>query len=369
MLVGLHSSPGPIAFYLPHLGYGGVERVVLNLAGGFVRSGYGVHLVVASAEGPMKREVPPGVELLDLGGKRVLASIPGLSRYLRRVRPRALFSAKTHANVVAITANRLAGTPALQIACEHSRHQLENPSSLRDRFALRLASRLYPRVDRIVAVAEEIAVACSRLAGVSSEDIAVIPNPVVDPDMASRMNEAANAPWLAEEDNTILSVGRLVPEKDFATLIEAFARVRSSARARLLILGEGRERDHLEELACRLGVADWVQLPGYVHNPLPIMRRADLFVMSSESEGFPVVLVEALFCGCPVVATRCSRAVEEVLQDGVLGDLVPIRDPAALAQSILRSLGRQPDRARLRRRAEDFSVEQVVQEYEALLEI
>ncbi len=357
----------PIAFYLPHLSFGGVERVSLNLAGGFAGLGYESHLVVGSAQGQMKNEVPPNVELVDLGAKRTLTAIPGIAKYLRTRRPRAFFSSKTHANVVAIAANLLAGQPTRQFVCEHSRHQLERPKSRRDRLALKLAAHLYRRADRVVAVAEDIAVACAGLTGIPVADIAVIPNPIVDPGMEARASEEVDAPWLVERATTILSVGRLVPEKDYVNLLEAFSRVTRSMEAQLVILGEGTERSRLEAVARKLGIADRVALPGYANNPLPIMRRADLFVLSSQSEGFPVVLVEALFCGCPVVATRCSRAIEEVLRDGALGELVPTGDPDALAEAILHSLQAVPDRGKLTQRAEDFSVQRIVREYEALV--
>ncbi len=355
-----------VAFYLPHLEYGGVQRVNLSLAGALVRRGHDVHLVVSSAEGPLQREIPNGAELMNLGSKRVIASVPRLARYLRRVRPQALISSKTHVNVAAVIANRLAGSPALEIVCEHSRHQFENPASYRDRLVLRLARHLYKGVDGLVAVATDVAEACSQVTGISGDEIVVIPNPVGGPELEARALEDLSVPWLRAGETTILSVGRFVREKDFATLLAAFARIRSSVDARLIILGDGVERPRLEAVADELGVREWVDLPGFLPNPLPIMRRVDLYVMSSQSEGFPMVLVEALFCGCPVVATRCSSAVEEVLEHGALGELVPTRDPESLAAAALRTLASEIDRDKLRERAGDFSVDRIVDRYEGL---
>ena len=137
----------------------------------------------------------------------------------------------------------------------------------------------------------------------------MIPNPVVDPKMEERVREQLVASWRAEGVTTILSVGRLVPEKDLQNLLRAFAVVLESVDAQLVILGEGPERTGLEALARELGVESRTVFAGYFRNPLAAMNKADVFVLSSYSEGFPVVIVEALYCGCRIVATRCSRAI------------------------------------------------------------
>jgi glycosyltransferase involved in cell wall biosynthesis len=136
----------------------------------------------------------------------------------------------------------------------------------------------------------------------------------------------------------ILGVGRLVAQKAFDVLIEAFAHVRRSQPARLLILGEGEERPMLEALVRQLGLEGDIELPGFVANPYPYMAHAELFVLSSRWEGLPTVLVEAMFLRTPVIATDCPSGPREILRNGLYGQLVPVGDPDAVALAIQNSL-------------------------------
>jgi glycosyltransferase involved in cell wall biosynthesis len=168
----------------------------------------------------------------------------------------------------------------------------------------------------------------------------------------------------------ILGVGRLAKQKDFSTLLKAFAQVRAVRTARLMILGEGRKRAQLETLVRTLGIADDVALPGFVPNPFPYMAHASVFVLCSAWEGLPGALVEAMACGCPVVSTDCPSGPAEILAEGVYGPLVPVKAITALARAILSVLAAPPDRAWLRARAEMFAVERVADRYlEVLLGI
>ena len=179
--------------------------------------------------------------------------------------------------------------------------------------------------------------------------------------------EPAPHPWLAEDAPVVLGAGRLHPQKDFATLLRAFARVRARTAARLVILGEGEERAALETLARELGIAADVALPGYTANPYAWLVRARVFALSSRWEGLANVLVEALACGTPVVSTRCPGSTE-VLGEGAHGRLVEVGDDEALADAIAATLESPADPEALRRRAGDFSLDRGVDGYlEALL--
>ncbi|MCZ6872143.1 MAG: glycosyltransferase, partial [bacterium] len=164
----------------------------------------------------------------------------------------------------------------------------------------------------------------------------------------------------------LLAVGRLAKQKDFGTLLRAFARLRRSQPARLLILGEGPERPALETLVRELGLEQDVRLPGFVDNPYAYMARASAFVLSSLWEGLPTVLVEALFCGAPVVATDCPSGPREILRGGELGGLVPMRDPVALADSMQMALAGKIPRP-TRESWQSYTVETVVDRYIAIL--
>ena len=163
-------------------------------------------------------------------------------------------------------------------------------------------------------------------------------------------------------------MGNLIRIKDFATLIRAFARLRATRPARLVILGEGPEHGSLEQLARQLGVAPDVDLPGFTINPYAFMARADVFALASRVEGLSNAIIEALACGCPVVSTDCPNGPAEVLEHGRYGRLVPVGDEAALTEAIAATLQASPDRDKLRRRAADFSVERATERYLQLLE-
>ena len=171
------------------------------------------------------------------------------------------------------------------------------------------------------------------------ERICVAPNPVVPTDVFALAAQPVDHPWFTTgSDPVLLGVGRLAPEKDFATLIRAFARVQRHRPARLMILGEGSERGSLEALVAALGLEDSVSLPGFAINPFAYMTRAGVFVLSSLSEGSPGALIQALACGAPVVATDCQNGPREILDGGRYGRLVPVGDVPALAEAVLAAL-------------------------------
>ena len=202
--------------------------------------------------------------------------------------------------------------------------------------------------------------------GVDARKAHVIYNPAVSPDIDELAQLQLDHPWFSDGGPpVILGVGRLVPQKDFSTLIDAFRLIRVSRPCRLVILGEGSLRSELEARIAGLGLEDCVSLPGWVENPFAFMARSALFVLSSVYEGFGLVLVEALACGCPAVATDCPAGPSEILEDPAL--LAPVGDPEALAQVMLRALDRPADKAALRARAARFSVERAMDGYETLI--
>lgn len=343
---------------------------MLNLARGLVDAGIALDLVVGCAGGPYRDLVPTGSHLVDLGADRVLASLPGLIRYLRRRPPEVLLSAMDHANLVALWARALARVPTR--VCVSVRSTLSQEAahapSVAGRWLPRLARLFYPQAEAVVAVSQGVADDLTRLIGVGRARILVVPNPVVTPELATLAAEPADHPWFQagaapDAPPVILAVGRLMPQKDFPTLLRAFAVLAERRDLRLLILGEGPERGRLESLAGELGVAERVALPGFQVNPFAYMRRARLLALSSAWEGLPGVLIQAMACGTPVVSTDCPSGPREILVDGRLGPLVPVGDPQALADAIARTLERPPDPERLRARAADYGIESVTRRY------
>ena len=221
----------------------------------------------------------------------------------------------------------------------------------------------YPRADGVVAVSKGVADDLAVVIGLPRERITVIYNPVVTPELLQKAQEPIDHPWFHPgEPPVILGVGRLTKQKDFPTLIQAFALVRKERPARLIILGEGEDRYELEELIRKLGIASDVDMPGFVDNPYKYMAYSTVFVLSSAWEGLPTVLIEAMACGCPVVSTNCHSGPAEILENGKYGKLVAVGDAAGLAEAMVGTLD-APESLNVVRRAQDFGVEQAVAGY------
>ncbi|HEB98405.1 MAG TPA: glycosyltransferase [Thiotrichales bacterium] len=359
-----------LAILISFSGAGGVERMVLNLVEEFVRRGYRVDLLLIRAEGEHLRELPERVNVVRLGVQHTLASVLPLARWLREHRPPVLLVAKDRAGRAALWARRLSGVDtriAIRLGTNLS-------AALAGRGWLKRVTRTLPMrwsyrmAERVIAVSRGVAEDTARVTGLPPERISVAHNPVVTPRLLALAEEPVEHPWLGDsEAPVILGAGRLTRQKDFTTLIRAFAQARAALPCRLIILGDGGQRNELLALAAELGVAGDLDLPGFAANPYAWMRAADLFVLSSRWEGSPNVLTEAMACGTPVVSTDCPSGPRETLQDGRFGPLVPMGDAAALGQAILDTLASPPDAAAMRAAVADFAVARSADEYLAIL--
>lgn len=356
-----------VAIFLPSLAGGGAERVQLTLATALQQRGYQVDLVLANAVGPLLANVPGSLRVVDLRVRRVAASIPFLVRYLRAERPEVVISALEHANCALLLARKLSGVATKVIATTHNAtHAFLGAGGARRTFWRTLMALLYPTADALVAVSQGAADDLSRAIGLERDVLTVIGNPVIAPDFSERAGRPVTHPWfVAGGPPVVVAVGRFVPEKDFATLVSAFAFLRRQTQARLLLLGEGPLRQELEAQVQMLGVAEDVALPGFVPDALPYMARSAVVALSSRSEALPTVLIEALAVGARVVATNCAFGPAEILEDGRLGALVPVGDAEALSQALKDALVR-PARRPSPGVVERFGVEGAVGRYERL---
>ena len=198
--------------------------------------------------------------------------------------------------------------------------------------------------------------------------VRVVYNPVVDRELIAKAKSSLDNPWFEPGNPPVfLAVGRLTEQKDFLTLIKAFAMLRKQRLARLIILGEGECRSELEAMIKTLEISEDVCLPGFVQNPYAYMSHASAFVLSSRHEGLPTVLIEAMACGCPVVSTDCPSGPKEILESGKYGSLVAIGNSVALADAMIQTLEVPVSRDVLVERGMYFSNERAVSEYLKLL--
>ena len=355
----------PIALFVPSLHGGGAERVMLDIASELASRGVTVHLVLVKAEGHYLDLVPEGVRLIDLNSHRAAASLFKLVRYIRRERPVALLSTLTQASVIALVAKltllgrvrivtRIANTFSEELASGSFKHKL----------ALQLLKRLFPVADGIVAVSHGVADDLQALIPNMSHKVTTIYNPVVRPQIVEQSQTPPEHVWFAPgAAPVILSAGRLTTVKDHVTLLKAFALVFLKRRVRLVILGDGPERETLLELAERLELSEHVDLPGFKVNPFTYMSKAGVFVLSSRYEGFPNVLVQAMACGAPVVSTDCRSGPREILEDGKWGHLVPVGDWRAMAEAILETLDNPIPSYQLISRGSTYSADASIDRY------
>jgi glycosyltransferase involved in cell wall biosynthesis len=329
----------PVAFFLPNLAGGGAEKVAINLLKGLLQQSVCLDLVLASADGPFMNRIPEGVRVIDLAAGRVSKAIIPLAQYLRERQPQALLSHLNYANVAAVLAKKIARTKTKLILVEHNTVSAHKSKVQSFKLVNRLMKILYPEADYVVAVSKDASQDLEQYLGFTQKRVRTIYNPVVDQDLFAKAQESLVHPWFQPDSPPVfLGVGRLIELKDFGSLIKAFGLLRRAKAARLLILGEGEQREELEHLIQDLELFDDVMLGGFVDNPFVYMKRASAFVLSSRSEGLPNVLIEAMACGCPVISTDCQTGPREILDSGKYGVLVPVSDEVALCEAMLRVL-------------------------------
>jgi len=354
-----------VAILAPLKEWGGIEGKLVTLGREFLRRGVVPELVrIRGGAVPYPERMPEGFRVTELRTRSKWDGVPRVAAYLRRSRPDAVLTVKDHSAQVAILARALA-----RVRVPVYIKATNTLSVVARRPLQRLMIRwLYPRADRIIAISEGVADDLCQRFGVPRERVAVIYNPAVTEDFPERVRAGADHPWLDGGGiPVIVGAGRLTRQKDFATLIEAFARLRASRPARLIVFGEGPERAALEARAAELGVAKDVDLPGRVADLLPSVARADVFALSSRYEGLGNVLIEALAAGTPAVSTDCPHGPGEILDHGRYGRLVPVGDAAALAGALAATLDSPPAAELLAGAVDRFRAGPVAEQYLAVM--
>ncbi|MGB9496746.1 MAG: glycosyltransferase [Dissulfuribacterales bacterium] len=366
-----------LIFLVPSLAGGGAERVATTLLPYLVRH---FDLTLALLQDRRSYPLPAEVAVAAFSGPlgshtahviRTPYHILALARLIRRHRARVVLSFMEQANIINILASYITGHQAVISQRTSPRQQYEGKGLL-GRAISQTSARFYPKADRIIAVSngvKEIIISDYKL---DARRIAVIPNPV---DTASAAELSKKEPSIASSGDYLLHVGRLsVKTKAHDILLNAFKKLHSfHPDLKLVLVGDGPDKKQIEALIKGWDLADSVILAGWQDNVYPFMARAKALVLCSRYEGWPNVLVEAMACGCPVVATDCQTGPREILGDNEYGLLVPVDDPEALARGVEGLLADEPRRAyfqdQARKRAQDFDLEQIGSKYVRLLHL
>jgi glycosyltransferase involved in cell wall biosynthesis len=357
-----------VAFLLPNMRGGGAERVALRLIGDFLDIGCEVDLVLLHAAGELMPLVPSAAHVVDLDAPRIRSAVFPLARYLRERNPSALQASMWPLTTAAVIARAIARSRTRLVLSEHVMlsRQYAGFGRIGRTFLGRSIAWSYPKADARVAVSERVADDLTAISRIDRGSIDVIYNPVAGPPLDIAPPEEIKAMWNGAADR-IITVGSLKAQKNHAMLIRAFALLRKRRNAKLMILGEGELREPLRALAAERGVAEDVLFAGFTTDPWPYYESATAFALSSDYEGYPLVLIEAMRCGLPVVSTDCESGPAEILAGGLYGKLTPVGDAAAFAEALEQTLTSRPSANELKARAEALSGETTSARYVALM--
>lgn len=351
--VGAMRSPGDavvdVAIFLKRADEGGVSRVACILASGFAEEGIRTQVVLAERGGAAERllsnEVAKATPLKDSAGywllrrlSRPAAIVAALAVHLRRSEPRVLISPGNNTHVTATLGHALSGGAGRTRLIVKITNPIikERHGRLKRWYRTRLYRWIFSRAASILVLSQGRVEQLARMYPDAAGKLRFVHNPYVT---SAMLRAEGPVPATVDEatDPVILAVGRLAEQKNYAMLLRAMARI-GDLSWRLIILGTGPQEEQLKALAIELGIASRVTFEGYVADPASYFLRARLLALSSTYEDLPAVVLEALGCGCPVVATACSEAVVSIIVETRHGEVVPKDDDAAFAQAISKLL-------------------------------
>ena len=363
------SEPLRIAIPVHSFEPGGVERVALNLAAAWQADGAEVKILLGRSAGAMRNTAPQldyvqRPEPVPTASFETLWMIWTAWRWLRKNPADVLFAAGNTYAVVGVALKLLLGRNCppivIKISNDLERRDLPAPARWAYRRWLRIQGRW---LDRFVGMAAPMRAEIGEGMRVSDERVAIIEDPALEAAQFAALSAIPRSDALPRPPRYI-SVGRLTGQKNFPLLLRAFASLDDPA-ARLVIVGEGVDRAKLERLAADLGITAWINLPGHC-DPAPYFAAASAFVLSSDYEGVPAVVIEALAAGLPIAGTNCSVSMQALTGHGAFARLVPLRDAAALAGAMEHVLAMPFDPEAARGSTQAFTIQAAAARYVAL---
>ncbi len=357
-----------LTLILATLSGGGIQRATIRLIKEFEKQKIQTTLVVVNGEGQLKNDLPTACKYVDLNCKKTLYASFRLAKHLFKEKPEVVISSQTHLNVLLIIIRMLIRFPRILIVREHITFNKEIAvgKGILERFRPLMIRLFYPFASKVVAVSKGSAGSIYQLAKYKKE-IRVIFNGIEQNEIKLKAKQSYESPWIEDSKlKVIVGMGRLIYQKNFSLLLRAFSLIEDK-NLRLIIFGEGPELRNLKALCNELDIQSRVHLHGYIDNPFPAMNEANLFVLPSRWEGFANVVIEALSCGLPIVATDCPGGPSEILRNKPFGTIVPVEDASAMANSIQALIGKDYDRGEIIKYSEKFDIEKVAKQYIELI--
>lgn len=346
--------------------------MVINLANWFAAKGHQVDLVLFNDHGIYKHLIASDVRLHNFHTPRSFFALPALRRYLKEHQPDILFSALYYVNIIAILGVLSAQVATRLVISErnHLSRSIASFSQLKKTFWTKVIKSLYSKSHKVIGISDGV---CADLKTVlplcSHQKLETIYNPVITDDFAQQIKMPAPDIFPDNASIKIIASGRLVPQKDYPTMLKAFSiYLQTQPNAYLVIMGTGKDEDLVKKMAMDLGIDARINFVGFVDNPLAYMAQSDVFLMTSAWEGFGNVIVEALYCGLNIVLTDCPSGPSEILKDGQFGALCQVGDASQLAYALSVSQKLQYNSDHQRARALDFHVNTIGRQFEYCFE-
>lgn len=359
-------QPDKVTFFLASLEGGGIQKAAMRLIHELIKENVQVTLVAINTNGHVKNEVPAGCLLIDLKSSKTRYAFFSLLRYLVSEKPAIAISSQTHLNIPIIIARLLTGYPKRLIVREHITFNIEitTNKNFQERLRPWLIRLFYPFTSKFVTVSTAAAESIHKYAGYKKE-IRVIQNGLDINSIHVMSDQPSTHRWLSspKKNKLIVGMGRLSHQKNFPDLLKAFSLLENKQEYRLIILGEGPDLDKLIKTSRNLNIQEYVDFPGFVKNPYSILAQADVFVLSSKWEGFANVVIEALACGVPIVATNCPGGPMDILEDKPFARIVPVDDPSAMSNAIKEVLSKQRNREGIIEYARNYDIRNTAQQY------
>lgn len=376
----LHGQTVKALFFIPSLEGGGAERVMVEILRYINRESIKPVLVLLYPyeNSPYREYIPKGLRVIVVQRKsdssfNKIRQCAAFLKAVFREKPHIIVSMLTHSNIMAISAKLLFrkrviigehNTLSEVTKTKEGRRMLWFPTTA-------LVKIFYRFADKIIAVSEGVKTDLVEKFNILPGNVDVIHNPIDLKRISELCNNSIEHVFFREGVPVIVSVGRLVPQKGYDILLKAFSNVIKEMDARLIILGEGPEKEVLLRLAQDLFIIEKVFFAGFQNNPYKFISKADVFVLSSRYEGLPMVLLEAMACDTPVVSTDCKSGPREIVQNNICGLLVHTDDMDALSTAILKLLRDKALRERFsisaKQRVKNFAIEKITSEYEKII--